>query len=333
MAQSDPETHDCKTAQVDLMFIVDQSGSIREDRWPSVTDFVCQLSQAFDVNPRKTQIALIIFERDCELIFDFKKYTNNDDICTAVKGIVYDRGSTNIACGLEKARESFTSTIAGQSPGKSNIAVLITDGTHMKRKKDTLPEAELLKEHATVVSVGVTPQVNETLLKAIATKPEFYSFIHNFTMLDTNVDDIKEMICNATKLTTTTSTTTSTTTTSHTPPVDPCYRCTDYDDQGFGFIDDPDNSLCHVYWLCKSVGGVNERSVRLECPPGTVYSAGSSINGIPCVHQWEVNTTHCVDNKGVATIAREYSISSSYCIALCYNISSSYYMALVLQYQ
>ena len=289
------------------MFIVDQSGSIREDRWRSVTDFICKLTEAFDVAPRKTQIALIVFKKKCRLRFNFRQHYNNEDVCKAVHAIEFEKGSTNIACGLKKARKSFTSTMAGQSPGKSNIAVLITDGTHNKNKENTLPEAELLKEHATVVSVGITPQVDEELLKAIATKPEFYTFIHNFTMLDTNVDDVKEMICNATKVMTTTMP--STTTTSQLPPDDSCYRCTDYDDQGFGFIDDPDNSLCHVYWLCKSVGGVNERSVRLECPPGTVYSAGNSINGIPCVHQWEVNTTHCVDNEGKGTIAREYLVT------------------------
>ena len=310
---ADTEIYDCKTAKVDLMLIVDQSTSIEAHRWPMVTDFLCRLTQAFDVNPRKTQIALIIFDKYCNLIFDFEKYTNNSAVCTAIKGIEYDTGATNIACGLEKARESFSSTIAGQSPGKSNIAVLITDGQPNKGKKHTVPEAKRLKRYATVVSVGISNKVNSTLLKEIATKPEFYSFIHNFNELDTNVDDVKEMICNATKLSTTTST--PSTTTNQLPPEDPCYRCTDYDDQGFGFIDDPEKSLCHVYWLCKSVGGVNERSVRLECPPGTVYSAANSINGIPCVHEWEVNTTHCVDNKGNGTIAREYNININYCIA------------------
>ena len=284
---------------------MDRSGSITLARWPTITAFVCELSQAFDVSLSKTRIAMIVFGSECQIEFDLDDYTNNDAICSAANAIPYAKGSTNIFCGFQSARSIIQSDILGDRPDVENVVLLVTDGKPTKKVDETIPEANMLKQVATIVSVGVSNKVNTTLLMILASNPNFFTFLSNFDELDQNVEDVSNLLCEAALLTTTTSTTTTTTAA---PGGDPCYRCTDYDDRGFGYINDTDPSLCHVFWLCKTdpATGINQRAIRQTCPPGTMYNSESSAYGIPCVHAWQLNKTGCVDNIGNTDIDGRY---------------------------
>ena len=303
---------DCSTAVVDMIFVVDRSGSITAPRWPFITDFVCELSRAFDVSLSKTRIAVIIFGNDCHIEFDLDDYTNNEDICDAVKAIPYETGSTNIYCGFMEARSIISSDSLGDRSNVDNVVLLVTDGKPTKKVADTVPAADMLKQVATIISVGVSPQVNNTLLRELASKPSFFTFISNFDQLDTNVNDVSDLLCEAATATTTTPAPTG---------GDPCYRCTDYDERGYGYINDTDPHLCHVFWLCSydPVTRINQRAIRQECPPGTVYSSESSAYGIPCVHASQLNTTECVEHGGTNDFNRKYIVVDVNMINECTN--------------
>ena len=286
-----------------MIFVVDRSGSITAARWPSMINFVCELSKAFDVSLSKTRIAMVIFGSQCHIEFELDDYTNNADICSTVLAIPFASGSTNIWCGFQKARDIIASNSMGDRPEVENVVLLITDGKPTKKEEETIPQADMLKQVATIISVGVSNKVNSTLLMILASRPSFFTFISNFDELDTNVDEVSNLLCEAAMATTTTPAPAPT-------GGDPCYRCTDYDEQGFGYINDTDPSLCHVFWLCKHDRdtNTNQRAIRQECPPGTVYSSESSEYGIPCVHAWQLNRTGCVEHDGTDNFFGEYTL-------------------------
>ena len=279
---------DCKASVVDLVFVVDQSQSVTPARWPLVTDFICQVSLGFDVSQTKTHIGLVIFDTRCTMEFDLTKHKNNADICSAVRSIPYDGGNTNIACGLDMAQFMLTSPdVRGDV---SKLVLLVTDGIPTVDVQKTVSSAGSLNRHAKLITVGISRFINRKLLEDIAFKPEYFTFIDGFNELERSANDVVDLLCDAAG---------NPRTTTPNPADDPCYRCTDYDGEGIGFTGDEDETKCHHYWLCtvNTTTGLNVRSVLRVCPPGTVYSEESAPFGIPCVHEWQVDTTQCGNNR------------------------------------
>ena len=79
--------------QLDICFVIDSSGSIRDnqdpnkqDNWLTVLQFVNQIikDQKIVIGPRKTQVGLVKFSNRAELMFDLDTYDNKIELTNAV---------------------------------------------------------------------------------------------------------------------------------------------------------------------------------------------------------------------------------------------------------
>ena len=221
---------------VDMVLVLDQSTSIVVETYNNwyqlVLGFAKRIAGAFVIGRNQTQIGLVKFSHEIEIVFHLNTYGDRQSVLDAIGNVTISGGDTNIAAALRTAREMMFTEQNGSRPEVPKILILLTDGTANVEEPDTLPEADLTKAaNITIYTVGVTHAVDEDQLRAIASIPDFFSFALNFTQLNNVVGQVVENSCKeaptyppTTMITTTTTapstatrTTTTPTTTTTTP--------------------------------------------------------------------------------------------------------------------
>ncbi len=65
---------------MDLAFIVDSSGSIRNERFPIVKDFIVSILQELDVRQDRTRVGMVYWSDNAQLGFYLNQYTAKQDV-------------------------------------------------------------------------------------------------------------------------------------------------------------------------------------------------------------------------------------------------------------
>ena len=143
-------------------------------------------------------IGAVVFSSKVRVEFSLAEGTNLAKVLDNIDKIKYDKRSTNIAGGLEMARKN----VFGQDGDREdvpNTAILITDGVPNIRKRDTLKEAETLQKVASVVTLGVTPDVDEEQLQQVASDPKLFVLADDFTKMRDVVKKLATLSCETVK--------------------------------------------------------------------------------------------------------------------------------------
>ena len=187
--------------------------------------FASAIVQAFRISPNLTQIGLMKFSDEADIIFHLYNYTETDSILDALQKVDIDGGDTNIAGALQAARTEMFVEERGARPDVRRLIFLVTDGTANIDNELTQTEAQLTRDAGIeIFTVGVTNKVDKRELKMIASYPSerhFY-YVSEFHMLHSVVRNLTENAClppitTTTRFTTPTTTTSTTTTTTTTP--------------------------------------------------------------------------------------------------------------------
>ena len=168
--------------QVDLCFIIDSSGSIRDnnppggtpDNWGLQLRFLSGLVDLFTIGPTATKVGAVVFSEQVNLVFTMDTYTDAQSIKDAILGLAYLGQTTNTPEGLKVTREQCFNQGNGDRPGVQNLAIFISDGVPYpaNRKDPAMREAESLKGVATVIAIGVTDVIDRDLLRTISSSPQ-----------------------------------------------------------------------------------------------------------------------------------------------------------------
>ena len=190
-----------RTSKIDLLFVMDNSGSIGSTNFVKQKTFVSlMIDHALTVTCTKSvRIAIISFATSSEITveFDFNDYSGSAtprvDLKNAVNGIVYVHGgATNTAGALDKAHSLFNDASRGARSDATRLVFVLTDGKSNQGGAPG-PKADVLRntDGATVMAMGVanfgsTSSQNE--LNAIASDPDVD---HKYVVNDFNdMDDI-----------------------------------------------------------------------------------------------------------------------------------------------
>ena len=168
--------------QVDLCFIIDSSGSIKDnnppggqpDNWELQLEFLSRLVDLFTIGPDATKVGAVVFSEDVRLVFSLDTYTDAQSIKDAILGLAYLGQTTNTPEGLRITREQCFNQGNGDRPNVQNLAIFISDGVPYppERKDPAVREAEALRGVATVIAIGVTNVIDRDLLQTISSTPQ-----------------------------------------------------------------------------------------------------------------------------------------------------------------
>ena len=184
---------------MDLCFIIDSSGSIRDnnpadgsfDNWQLQQQFLSELVDLFTIGPDATKVGAVVFSEQVSLVFTLDTYTDAQSVKDAINAIAYLGQTTNTPEGLRVTREQCFNTANGDRPNVLNLAIFISDGVPFppERRDPAITEAEALKNSGvTVVAIGVTNTIDRDLLMQISSPPQEegqnYFIAADFTALD-----------------------------------------------------------------------------------------------------------------------------------------------------
>jgi Mg-chelatase subunit ChlD len=184
-----------RVCKVDLVFCIDNSDSIHGgDNWRLILDFAQHLVAQISVGPDESHIALVDFGYEGKLRFDLNQFKSEAEIKQAIASLGYRGERTNTAGGLRIARQVLTDPQYGARDNVPKIIVLITDGNPTIGKDLLAGEVALVKSaNIRTMTIAVTDEVNEDLMKSIATSLTDYVHVAAFSTLDI----IKNNVLNA----------------------------------------------------------------------------------------------------------------------------------------
>lgn len=187
--------------------MLDSSGSIVKDyfnvskHWFEVQDFVRQLLSSFKIGQNHFKFAINQFNDKAKNLITLKdkpSFGNYDRILKS--RLEWPNGMTNMLDAVIKLKEIFSDS--SNRPNAPDVFVLITDGKpypEWQNAKITKEVKELKKKGVTFITVGVTSNINETLLKEIASREDLYIKISQFSDFKRISGGLFGSICNSVK--------------------------------------------------------------------------------------------------------------------------------------
>uniref|UniRef100_A0A3Q0T242 VWFA domain-containing protein n=1 Tax=Amphilophus citrinellus TaxID=61819 RepID=A0A3Q0T242_AMPCI len=164
-------TGDCKAAKVaDIVFIVDESGSIGTRNFQLVRSFLHSIVSGLEIGQNRVRVGIVMYnDRPTARIY-LNTFNDGDELLNFIKILPYHGGGTNTGAALNFTRENIFTKEAGsrKDSGIQQVAVVITDGESQDRVIEAA--AELRRAGVTIYSVGVK-NANKAELNQMASHP------------------------------------------------------------------------------------------------------------------------------------------------------------------
>uniref|UniRef100_A0A3Q2TVC6 Matrilin 4 n=1 Tax=Fundulus heteroclitus TaxID=8078 RepID=A0A3Q2TVC6_FUNHE len=129
----------CKSANIDLVLLIDGSKSVRPQNFELVKKFVNQVVDSLDVSAHGTRVGLVQYSSRVRTEFPLNMYHTAADIKNAVMKVDYMEKGTMTGLALKHMLENSFSEAEGARPASRNIprvGLVFTDG----RSQDDISE-------------------------------------------------------------------------------------------------------------------------------------------------------------------------------------------------
>uniref|UniRef100_A0A8C5QLM9 Matrilin 4 n=1 Tax=Leptobrachium leishanense TaxID=445787 RepID=A0A8C5QLM9_9ANUR len=187
----------CSTGNIDLVFVIDGSKSVRPHNFELIKQFIIKIVDRLDISAHGTHVGLVQYSSRVRTEFPLSQFKTANDIKNAVKNIQYMERGTMTGLALKHMVEHSFSEEEGVRHLSKNIpriGLVFTDG----QSQDDISEwAKKAKDTGiTMYAVGVGKAVPEEL-NEIASEPvnkhSFYSA--DFATVNVIGEDLKLNIC------------------------------------------------------------------------------------------------------------------------------------------
>ena len=173
----------CENSGIDLVFVLDGSGSITATRFQLIREFAESVSNTLTIGPQDSLVGVIVFSGSASIEFNLQQHTSKATLLPAINpGIPYPTGGTNTAAALQLLLSSAQDGTMGVRNGRTQIAIVVTDG-RSNSQRATIAAADAL--HAAgiyqVYAAGLGG-ANIDELNAIASDPSLVFFTDEFDM-------------------------------------------------------------------------------------------------------------------------------------------------------
>ena len=164
-----PIDTDCQ-ARVDVVFVVDSSGSVGSANFRNIITFMYRIIDRFNIGPDSTLVGLVRYSTRARVRIRLGSYTVKSSLLGVIRGLNPEtNGRTNTPMAIRLATRQLTGRRARADAKK--IMIVITDG--MSNEGGLIaPPASMAKDAGIEVFVfGVGRGVDEAELRVIASEP------------------------------------------------------------------------------------------------------------------------------------------------------------------
>ncbi|XP_065439672.1 collagen alpha-6(VI) chain isoform X2 [Chrysemys picta bellii] len=181
----------CKEMTADIIFLVDSSGSIEQENFLKMKNFMRELVNKSDISTDRVQVGVVQFSGTQHEEFQLDRYSSKSDIFSAIDNMSLIGENTLTGGALTFVGDYFKPP-KGARPTVKKILILITDGEAQDEVK--VPAKTLRDQDVIIYSVGVF-NANKTQLEEISGKCELVFYIEKFDTLKHIEDEIIFGIC------------------------------------------------------------------------------------------------------------------------------------------
>uniref|UniRef100_A0A670K9Q6 VWFA domain-containing protein n=1 Tax=Podarcis muralis TaxID=64176 RepID=A0A670K9Q6_PODMU len=182
----------CEVRKVDVMFLVDSSGSIHPEDFAKMQNFMAEFVKKSNIGPEQMCVGAVQFSGTTKEKFPLNRYLTKNDIIDAIGSMSLIGANTLTGEALVFISDYFEAA-KGARPGAHKVLILITDGEAQDEVKT--PATALRDKGITIYSVGVF-NANKTQLEEISGKPERVFYVENFDVLNKVQNELRFGVCN-----------------------------------------------------------------------------------------------------------------------------------------
>ena len=173
----------CKD-KIDLIAVIDSSGSISPDDFETVKEFVLKFTNEFQIGPNRARFGVITFSNDARVNINLGEINAAFEFRKAVNQIQFQPGLTNTAAAIELARQQFRQNGRQDTP---HVLLVVTDGRSNDRDATLQAAANTRAHDIEVFTIGVGSNVDTDELNAVASDPDSK---HVFLLADFSFDSL-----------------------------------------------------------------------------------------------------------------------------------------------
>jgi len=189
-----PAALKCK---VDVVFCLDNSGSIGLGNWTLVLGFVQNLITRLNIESTGSYVGLVDFGDSVHMESDFKPWWTEKDLLKSVAEWKYKGEGTNMSAGLHFSRIMLDPVYA-HPESVPKLIVFITDGQAYGTDLEAIKREvnDIRKKNIRLVTIGIGSAVDKKFLEAIASTAGDYQYANDFKSLSPIADQImKDALC------------------------------------------------------------------------------------------------------------------------------------------
>ncbi|XP_023655294.1 matrilin-4 [Paramormyrops kingsleyae] len=187
----------CRSANIDLVMLIDGSKSVRPQNFELVKQFVNQVVDSLDVSSHGTRIGLVQYSSRVRTEFTLNSFAKAQDIKDAVRKVEYMEKGTMTGLALKHMVENSFSEAEGARVANKHIpkvGLVFTDG----RSQDDITEwAKNAKDAGIMMyAVGVGKAVEDEL-REIASEPldKHFFYATDFSAIGQIAENLKLNVC------------------------------------------------------------------------------------------------------------------------------------------
>ncbi|KAL0985323.1 hypothetical protein UPYG_G00155470 [Umbra pygmaea] len=190
-------TDDCSDASLaDIVFIVDESGSIGNDNFQLVRGFIHKIVEGLNVGFNSVRVGIVLFNDGASSYVYLNTFQKKEDILSSIKRLSYRGGGTNTGEALDFARNEMFIKNQGsrKDEGVQQVAIVITDGK--SQDNVTSPATALRRAGVTVYAVGIKEADKNELTRIASHPPRKYVLsVESFADLKTLEKSLTKSLC------------------------------------------------------------------------------------------------------------------------------------------
>ena len=179
---------------LDLVFVIDSSGSIGSTNFQLMRDFVKNVVMQFVIGPDRTQVGMITFNNTATVQFQLSAHNTKTSLLQAINNIPYPGDGSNLPAALNTLIAQFN-TAFGARPrmnGIPRIAVVVTDGESGNLQATIAAANQVHANNILTYVVGVGDDIDINELRAIATDSQHISRLSAFNEVE--LKEIREFL-------------------------------------------------------------------------------------------------------------------------------------------
>ena len=168
----------CETG-LDLIFVLDSSGSIGSFNFVTMKNFVANVTANFEITANSTRVGLIRFSDTASILIPLGSNNNTQQLTTAINSVVYIGGNTRTDLALDLVPTAFNNSRINE--GIPRVVILLTDGRSNNPTLTAQAAPRVHNDSIEVYSVGIGEGIDETELHIIASDPSYVYLITDFS--------------------------------------------------------------------------------------------------------------------------------------------------------